>query len=394
LWLPLAALLAAIVAGAHAAPGLPSEIRDSNTIAAVSSRATEDYVRTRLPDGSYQPETYAFGEGGYFHTPAVDPTIDNLRVKDIARILAGPLAKQNFVPTKDPRQAKLLIMVYWGMTVGSQDQSSGSFIHNDSSNSWGPDNIQAAMTDARNAAILGYDNPGAPGGRTGSLVRGDTPSDLQFNRYFVVLMAYDFQKLWKEKQRKLIWECRFSIRQQGNDFERLLPSMARYASQYFGHDTGGVVSQPLPEGHVKVGVPESIDGDADTADESLIAGPKTFAAASSDSVPDTKSLPPPLASHIESYRRERAALQDALVAVIKGHSPGDDTRRAIDEFNASNSQRIAALNREAESIRGELAKVAAERPQQDGNQSIETLVKQFSENMKGFELRESLYAHP
>jgi len=38
----------------------------------------------------------------------------------------------------------------------------------------------------------------------------------------VVLMAYDFQLLWKEKKHKLLWETRFSIRQRHNDFDRQL----------------------------------------------------------------------------------------------------------------------------------------------------------------------------
>jgi len=34
-------------------------------ITAVSSKAFNGYTRTRLPDGSFKPETYAFGNGGF-----------------------------------------------------------------------------------------------------------------------------------------------------------------------------------------------------------------------------------------------------------------------------------------------------------------------------------------
>jgi hypothetical protein len=30
---------------------------------AISSKVSKDYARKKLPDGSYKPETYAFGEG-------------------------------------------------------------------------------------------------------------------------------------------------------------------------------------------------------------------------------------------------------------------------------------------------------------------------------------------
>jgi hypothetical protein len=382
---------------ARAIPPFTPDSRNSNTMTSVSARATDAYSREKLGDGSYAPETYAFGEGGYFRAPISDPTIDNLTFMDVARIVAGPLSAQNYVPTKDPKRARLLIMLYWGMTSGSRDPSSAAFNRN-GQDTWGPDPTQGAMTDARNATILGYDNAGSWDSRTGGFVRPNSLADVQWNRYFVVLMAYDFQVLWKDKKHKLLWETRYSVRQQGNDFDKLLPAMTKYASQYFGQDTQGIVGRPLPVGNVEVGTPKSIGFDTDRgeslSDTTLIAGPKTFAAASPDGMPDTRVLPAALAGHIESYRKDRAALQDALVAKIKEHAPGDDMRQAIDAFNAENSSRISALNRDAESIRNELAKFAAEKPVPDGSQSIDTLVQQFSDNIKSFEMRESLFAHP
>ncbi len=35
----------------------------SEEIEAVSSKVAKDYVRKRLPDGSFRPETYVFGKG-------------------------------------------------------------------------------------------------------------------------------------------------------------------------------------------------------------------------------------------------------------------------------------------------------------------------------------------
>jgi len=73
-----------------------------------------------------------------------------------------------------------------------------------------------------------------------------------------VLMAYDFQIAWKDKKHKLLWVTRMSVRQKGNDFGRALPAMTRYASQYFGQNTKGLIRRPLPEGHVEVGQPRSL----------------------------------------------------------------------------------------------------------------------------------------
>ncbi len=391
-----ALLFLAVLGSSCLSAALPAvDSKTSNTVTAVSSRATDAYVRTRQADGTYAPETYAFGEGGYYGGPIHDAAIDSLSFREVARVLSLPLTKQNYVPTRDPKTAKLLIMVYWGMTSGSRDPAAAAFVHGDTQATWGPDALQAEMTDARNASILGYDTDGSWEKGTGPIVHPGDVADVQMNRYFVVLMAYDFQKLWKDRQHRLLWETRFSIREQGNDFGRFFPAMAFYASKYFGQDTRGIVSRQLPQGNVKVGEPESIGIEADpTADAALFGAPKTYPAASADSLPDTKALPPDLAGRIESYRQDRARLQDALVALIKGRKPGNDTREAIDQFNEINSPTISALDRDAESIRNELAKFAAARPAEDRNLSIDTLVQQFNENMRSFELRESLFTHP
>ena len=89
--------------------------------------------------------------------------------------------------------------------------------------------------------------------------RRDLIDELEENRYFVVLMAYDFQLQWKQKKHKLLWETRFSIQEHRNDFKLALPTMAQEASRYFGQDSHGLVRRPLPEGHVTLGEPKVIE---------------------------------------------------------------------------------------------------------------------------------------
>ena len=50
----------------------------SDGITAVASKTSGDYKRARLPDGSYQPEFYSFGEGGVWGGELKDSTIDKL----------------------------------------------------------------------------------------------------------------------------------------------------------------------------------------------------------------------------------------------------------------------------------------------------------------------------
>jgi hypothetical protein len=80
-------------------------------------------------------------------------------------------------------------------------------------------------------------------------------SEIESNRYFVVMMAYDFQMLRKRNKRKMLWQTRFSIEDLHNHFDKALPAMAQYASRYFGQDSHGLLRKHVPEGQVEVGEP-------------------------------------------------------------------------------------------------------------------------------------------
>jgi len=276
-----------ILATAHAVEG--------TEITTVSSRVSNGYVRSRLQNGSFEPETYAFGEGGLQSGPMSDNTIDRLHFIDVARTIAGPLRAQNYLPANDPGRIKLLVMVYWGTTAGAGGASSSIAYQNLSTAgrnlsianaamkaASGADRMSAAAVqnaaqsefdsalavaavgnsqrdrvNRQNAVILGYDSeflltPGLEFTAFRSR-RRDLIDELEDDRYFVVLMAYDFQMVWKEKKHKLLWEARFSIRQRHNDFEKQLAAMAENASRYFGQDSHGLVRKPVPEGSVTLG---------------------------------------------------------------------------------------------------------------------------------------------
>ena len=253
-------------------------------ITAVSSRVSKDYVRTKLPDGSFQPEEYAFGDGGLYGGTFKDASVDKVRFLDVARIISVPLRSQNYVPARDVRTEKLLIMVHWGTTNVSEPFSAtpGYLTNLEANDLAGPQakasrdlaNLQLAAEDVQrnhidfmNARMLGYDSEnligtyyGSTVGNTGMLAahREELINEIEENRYFVVLIAYDFQLFRKEKKLKALWETRFSINEPSNDFAKALPVMAQYASKYFGQDSHGLLRKQVPEGKVKVGEPKSL----------------------------------------------------------------------------------------------------------------------------------------
>jgi hypothetical protein len=282
----------------------------SDEITAVSAKASPDYTRIRQKDGTFPIETYAFGEGGHYGGPMIDPSIDKLRFIDVARIISEPLAEQNYWPDKDPKGTKLLVMVYWGLTDVPPPISSSAAYDNLSaaqnavarstgaayaaaaasptksrgfhpiSNAGGIDeneldsaiamldvvNQQRVKTDFVNASMLGYSTEGLINSDYGNYVRGtalgrrreDFLTEIEENRYFVVLMVYDFQLLWREKKHKLLWESRFSIRQRHNNFDDALAGMAKAASEYFGQNSGGMVRRDVPLGRIDIGDVKSL----------------------------------------------------------------------------------------------------------------------------------------
>jgi hypothetical protein len=257
------------------------ETGGATDITAVSGKTSKDYIRTRLPNGRFLPEEYAFGKGGEWTGDKADFSIDTLTFLDVAHSIALPLASQGYLPSRDPRTARLLIMVYWGTTRAPEHASTSSAYERAADlalpgvSSTPTDstyyvamllvdleNKQRDRVDFQNAQMLGYDGWWADTSHyKGTFLQGhrqDIIDELEDDRYFVVLMAYDFQLLWREKKHKLLWETRFSIPQRRHEFNRDLPAMAQYASKYFGQDSGGLVHGEVPFGRVEIGEVKSL----------------------------------------------------------------------------------------------------------------------------------------
>jgi len=263
-WIARACILAGCAAAAAgpANAGPFSLISDSETLTAVSAKEFNGYSRTQRADGTFETETFAFGNGGPITAQLIsvrDPTIDDVGFNSIAHKIAVPLARQNYVSTRSPDRTGLLIMVFWGRTTGTASLATANRA------AWG-ESVDAL--DAWNAHLLGFDRrdfqmsftPSLAGFDTSlkpMLLRQsyhDTHDSLAVDRYFVVLRAFDFQALWRHKQVRALWETRFSLSERHHDFGEELPEMARVASIYFGQDSHGLVRiPPVPEGRIDIG---------------------------------------------------------------------------------------------------------------------------------------------
>ncbi len=296
--------------------GSPAVASEDSLVTSVFSSVHNGYVRARMPDGSYKRETYALANGQYLPGIARDHSIDSVTFPAIAGLVARRLAGQNYFLAQDAKSADLVLIITWGTTVPFNDavgqaNTNGLYTAMNNLNAANagvkqsealgqqqstPDGIQSAQRSARdavsdelegqlyemqmfndmrtkaneqNARLLGYvkeinsrnDNSRFAGG--GSYF-DDLISDIESERYFVVVAAYDFRAATQERQRKLLWVTRVSIQAQGNRFNERLLAMLADASRQFGRDSGRLIRQYEPATRVDLGelkilglVPES-----------------------------------------------------------------------------------------------------------------------------------------
>jgi hypothetical protein len=253
----------------------------------VSATAAPEYHRTKGPEGVL-PESYVFTPGIHFGGSARDATQEKMPFLTIAQTLSAGLARQRYLPAKDPANAKLVIVVHWGSTETYEDpnrQTNLESLHKELTDyiaqiqqsgiaNPGPLNalLSNQQTDAMrqlqfinaNAELLGYRRSLLKEGERlfSSEEENTMRSELAEERYFVVLMAYDYQLLKKEKKPRLLWVTRMSVRSPGNNFAEAVPGMTRVAADFFGqqHEDLTRVQTKLPEGKVEIGELKVVDG--------------------------------------------------------------------------------------------------------------------------------------
>jgi hypothetical protein len=281
-----------------------------SVVTAVFSRSFNDYARPMKADGSPEIQTYVIAKGGYAPGTDKDASIDDVKFEGIVRILGKYLAKQNYYPAKDAKKADLMLLVHWGETVPFNDgvrqnlvtdglrnfanlQQLGSGIGGAPAGApatggvappmaGGPGAADAAVkeaaqeemvqglyeirfaqdmridADTHNANLLGYtaelkhrDNPSLYAGA--GTAYDDLISDLESERYYIAVTAYDFQDMLQHRHKKGLWRTVASIDARDNRFDERLAAMVDKASHYFGQDSGRLVREFEYTPHVNFG---------------------------------------------------------------------------------------------------------------------------------------------
>lgn len=300
---------------------LPLGLRaDHLDFVTVSATASPVYLKERMAKGSPRRETYTFMEGKFFGGETNDPSIDKATFLELAHALAPNLAEQNYFPARTARSANLLIVVNWGTTLEdfwsgpsggdteyqlqlaqvnrdlatyqaaaqsngampSQALAAASRMYADT-NLYQSENMAVTQTyeQGYNAGLLGYTaqlaqdwNHQDPNGIHLSPELTTHLSDLVEERYFVILLAYDYQDILRNyradhgrtaanrPQPLPVWEVRMNVRAAGNNFTQALPAMAKVAASFYGKNLKGLTTLQTEmgkAGHVLVGAPRVLD---------------------------------------------------------------------------------------------------------------------------------------
>lgn len=282
-------LLAAPFAGAS----------EGSLVTAVFSRVSNGYQREKLPDGTFKREYYALTNGHYYPGLGKNRSIDAVKFPQVAKLTAQFLALQNYYLAENAKTADLLLEISWGTTLPFNDsvmkanaasfysafnamkssasaaadtprsidgiQSPGAAVAQAASDAFTQMLFENQMfedmrrnADERNAKLLGYVEEINRGNTIARFAGAgdayhDLIDDIENERYYVIIAAYDFHTAQKEAKLKPLWITRVSIQAQGNKFNETLAAMLDRASRYFGQDSGRLLRQYQPEGKVKLG---------------------------------------------------------------------------------------------------------------------------------------------
>lgn len=228
----------------------------------INASADEAYEK-KLKDNPIQ--TYHFVKGTYFPGDKRDNSLRKLDFMEVAKTTAKYLARQNFYPEQDKSKGDLLIMITWGTTqldpdytelMGITDLGGGMNTVPDvtgDGTTTGTEGMEAAPPVAdmetiaflsgsgggfhanRNVKMLGYEK-GLSSKKLSQVKKERLQQELEEERYFIVLNAFDLPYLRETGQYKQLWSSRVSTRNLGTNFIAALDFMNASAAPTFGRN--------------------------------------------------------------------------------------------------------------------------------------------------------------
>ncbi len=283
IWIPTLLLAVAVASSAHS-----QLFSRKNARVLTNAWATPEFEEKRMGDDGPIPMTYHFLEGKYYGGSIRDKSLETFPLQQIAETLAADMEAQNLFPAPSTEEGDLLILVQWGVTEIEDDWSEmfpedssdvDAEIGEDgvevetSTNGYGFDDNNMSQT-RRNAVLTGIDKALYKKNLSPS-EEYDLRSLLDEERYFIILVAFDWQLLLKEKKKEVQFITRFSLPSIGTNFTSAVPSLSRAAIPHIGTNLDDLNKTKTQLGWGKGTVGElEVIGEVDEAELEKITGPK------------------------------------------------------------------------------------------------------------------------
>ena len=256
----------------------------------IDSEASTTYNEVKENDGEAKYETYVFIKGNFYVGDFDDKSLRTASFEEVAATLAENMKQRNFYPSSSPSEGDLLIVVHYGTTSVEPDleelfmlDSTDPYAQGESDDTgysevYSDDFVDLADLndlDANNTAQHRQTMRNNSLGITKALNRRnittteefDLRVEMQDERYFIILMAYDYEKLRSENERELLWTTRFSVPSIGTNFEDAYPALARAASSYYGTslEKYAKTNTHFGTGNVEIGTLETVAVEEDAS---------------------------------------------------------------------------------------------------------------------------------
>ena len=220
----------------------------------VDAFAQNDYIKEKEGDDGARLETYHLMEGKRFGGLLKDKSIGEVPFMEVAKGLAVQMKKRNFYPARSPKEGDFMIVVHRGVTRieadwdelfpadDSEDEAALGGEEEEGDELTDPEDYLReegyTYTEGQNAAMIGFDRALQ---RPGLMVQEEMELQemLREERYFLVLLAYDWQKLRTTGEKDLVWSTRFSMDAVRVNFDDAHLALSRAASNYFGTNLDG-----------------------------------------------------------------------------------------------------------------------------------------------------------
>ena len=229
----------------------------------VDSEASAIYNEHKESENGETYETYVFIKGNFYGGDVSDKSLRNVTFEELVGTIGDSMKQRNFYPSASADQGDLLVVVHYGLMSVPQDL--GDLFQLDMDDPYGEqpfdeddeegDEEQIVedplindtyFNDLKRLSELSHNNQAGMSNIKLGIGRAlkrrnittaeefDLRAELEAERYFIILMAYDYKKLRSTKKQELLWTTRFSVPSLGTNFEDAYPALARAASSYYG----------------------------------------------------------------------------------------------------------------------------------------------------------------